>query len=203
MNTLKDIYFTASHIGVKLFILNLYWLFFILIGGVVFGISPATYALYRIMGDERQDEHLSIIELFQKFYLYYKKYFVFSNKLLLPAIVFQVILFLDMNVLQKFYFLQFDGLVFNILKWINFLFVLLVLNILWFAQRDYNIKVIYYKSFILFLGRPSITFMNFLLCLIFFCLYYLNIGIVIVFGTSLFVYIQNKFFLNQSITINI
>lgn len=70
VNQLVGPYTSIVNTIYRLLLLQIYWLLFTLLGLVVWGILPATYALIVCMRDENQ---LDARRMFQKFWLSYKK----------------------------------------------------------------------------------------------------------------------------------
>lgn len=203
MNRLTEFHFTVGKVGWYLFLLNLYWVFFTILGLIIFGVSPATDALYTILVEDERKGDFENKGLFRKFFYHYKNNFWKSNKLILPLIFFLLFLISELNLLREYHFLSIDSLIFSVLKWVSFAFTVFGLNVLWFGQFENSNRNVYKKSIILLLGKPFLTLMNFLLCLVTFSIYYLYPGIIIVFGGSLFFYLQVKLFSAQTFIVNL
>jgi uncharacterized membrane protein YesL len=203
MDRLANIHFNFAKVCWRLFLLNIYWLFFTIIGIGIFGFSPATNALYLILIDDEKKGISDNKGLFKQFFSYYKKNFFLSNQHLLPILFLQAFLFFELLVLREFSFTYYDDLIFGLLKLLIVLSVFFLLNTLWFARFEKNIYRIYQKSLILLFGKPLVTLTNFLLCVILFSVYYVYPGVFVVIGSSLFFYFQIKLFYIQQFRIHI
>jgi uncharacterized membrane protein YesL len=77
---------------------NLLWIGFTLLGLVVFGISPATVAMFAIIRKWIMGE--TEIPVFQTFWNSYKKEFLRGNRLGLIIALFAYIIFIDLNYIE-------------------------------------------------------------------------------------------------------
>jgi uncharacterized membrane protein YesL len=85
--------------GLRLFLLNVMWFLSSLIGLVIFGISPATAALFGVIRKLMMASDPDDIKLFKEFWTIYKREFFKSNILGYIFFVVGFVLFLDLRVL--------------------------------------------------------------------------------------------------------
>src|SRR5690625_4423821 len=80
--------------------LNLLWVLFILMGGILFGIFPSTVALYTIARKHTLGEH--DIPIFKTFYHTFRREFFRSNGLGWFIVLFGVIWYMDLHFFRQF-----------------------------------------------------------------------------------------------------
>lgn len=85
---------------VRLAYINLLWIFFILVGGIVFGFLPSTVAMFSIMRKWlNNDDDFPVLH---KFYYYYKQEFIKANLLGVMLLVAGFILYIDSQLIMAF-----------------------------------------------------------------------------------------------------
>lgn len=176
--------------------LNLLWFFFTILGLGIFGIGPATGALFKI-----QDEWLegkSPTSIFTTYAEYYKKYFKKMNKMIFVLATIGLILYFDI----RFFAFQ-DGLHFELLTGLMYFFtfwylVLIVYSFPVSIKYDLSMKqhVKYCFSIALLNPLRTIALIISAISILVFSLYYplflLTVGISI---TSLIlIYLSNRTF---------
>ncbi len=150
----------------KVMYLHFLWVLFTLLGLGVFGISPATAALFSVIHKWFEEDF--DIPIFKNFYSVYKTQFIKSNRLGFILIGLGIFLYVDINISQK-YIQSFYVHLFLIM--IIFLYLLTVLYFFPVFVR-YELKFFLYfkQSFYVALARPLET-IAMIICL--FLLFYL------------------------------
>ncbi|ASN04170.1 YesL family protein [Virgibacillus necropolis] len=134
----------------KVMYLHFLWIIFTLIGLVVFGIAPATTALFSVIHKWFEEDF--DIPIFKNFYSVYKTQFIRSNGIGIIMIALGLFLYFDIRVskqlIQSFY-------LHIILLVISFLYFITVLYIFPVFAR-YELKFFFYfkQSFLVALARP-------------------------------------------------
>ncbi|WP_408006956.1 YesL family protein [Pseudalkalibacillus sp. A8] len=150
----------------KVMYLHFLWLIFTLLGLGVFGISPATAALFSVIHKWLEEDF--DIPIFKNFYSVYKSDFLKSNSLGFILIGLGIFLYVDMNISQQ-YIKSFYVHLFLLI--IIFLYMLTILYFFPVFVR-YELKFFLYfkQSFYVALARPLET-VAMIICL--FLLFYL------------------------------
>ncbi|MGE8081272.1 YesL family protein [Peribacillus loiseleuriae] len=164
MTTLNGIFKWVYDLGnwlAKVMYLHFLWVIFTILGLGVFGISPATAALFSVI-HEWFDRDFDI-PIFRKFYAVYKTQFLKSNKLGIILIGLGVFFYIDMNIskqyIQSFYVHLF-------LLFIIFLYFLTVLHFfLVFVRYELKFLLYFKQSLFVALARPLET-IAMIICLI-------------------------------------
>ncbi|WP_339147499.1 MULTISPECIES: YesL family protein [unclassified Sutcliffiella] len=151
-------FYSISQVIARLAYLNLLWIGFTLLGGIVFGIMPATIAVYAIIRKWRQGENdLPIVKAFWRFY---KREFVKANLLGLVLAIFAYLLYLNLSLLEG------GAVLFLILRYILlFSCILFFMMALMIFQVYVNYKLSfwqYFKSALLI----GLTYPHFLLLMV-------------------------------------
>ncbi|MGJ9383577.1 YesL family protein [Salipaludibacillus sp. CF4.18] len=81
----------------RLAYINLLWIFFSIVGLFIFGFFPATIAMFATLRQFLNKNHSPV---FKTFWKYYKKEFVFSNKLGLIIVIISFFFYLNITFLQ-------------------------------------------------------------------------------------------------------
>ena len=123
----------------KLVLANFFWVIFTLLGLGVFGIMPATAALFGIMNKWLSGEEN--IKIFREYWNLYRKFFVRANIIGLIIILIAVILYIDLD-----YFKTREGWYNILIK--NFIYILIILyflNLIYLFPLlvKYDIKIRY------------------------------------------------------------
>lgn len=175
----------------KLLILNMLWVMFTLLGLIIFGVFPATAALFAVMRKlVMQNDDVNI---FQLFWNTYKLEFVKSNVLGAVILTIGAILFVDLYILR-----QLDPSMWNQLLIIT-VFVLIVVYMAFityifpvFVHYDSNLKGYLKYSIILVIGKPFHTiFMIVCIVGLMYLLWWIP-GFIPVFGLSIFALLVEK-----------
>lgn len=93
--------------------LNVLWILFSLLGLIVFGLAPATTAMYTVSRKWIKGEHN--IPVFSTFWSAYRKEFVIANVLALIMLLIGMMLYVDIKLLQ-----QMNSIIFHIISFILF-----------------------------------------------------------------------------------
>lgn len=188
---------SVGRVGLRLFLLNLYWGLFTILGVGIFGIGPSTKVLYQIlMEDERDAEQHKDFDNKNLFKTYFKKWkhaFIPSNKLALPLLLLALFLIFEIRILAVFSFTPFDFFVSIVLQLLLFLIALMMINIFLFKLDAKSLKDVYKNSLILVLGQPLFSIGSFILLSIILAVYYAVPGLFFVFGISAIAYLEVKY----------
>ena len=169
MSSLNGIFKWVYDLGnwlAKVMYLHLLWVLFTVLGLGIFGISPATAALFSVM-HKWFDEDFDI-PIFKQFYTAYKTQFLKSNGLGLILIALGAFLFFDMNISKQVIqtaYIHFLLLVVVFLYAITVMYFFLV-----FARYELKFFQYFKQSFFIAFARPMET-IAMLICL--WLLYYL------------------------------
>jgi uncharacterized membrane protein YesL len=166
--------------------MNILWVLFTLLGGVVFGIIPSTVAMFAIarktaMGEED-------IPVFKTFWGTYRSEFLRSNLLGLILTVIGLVWYFDLH-----FFRQFEGSIYTIMNYammmLGMVFFILLIYV-FPVYVHYDLKLYQYLTYALKIGflRPaSVLFMIVgTLCTYYFLIYLP--GLIPLFGITFFVY---------------
>jgi uncharacterized membrane protein YesL len=166
--------------------MNILWVLFTLLGGVVFGIIPSTVAMFAIarktaMGEED-------IPVFKTYWGTYRSEFLRSNLLGLILTVMGLVWYFDLH-----FFRQFEGSIYTLMN-----FAMMMLGMVFFilliyvfpVYVHYDLKLYQYLTYALKIGflRPSSVVFMFVGTI---CTYYFLIylpGLIPLFGITFFVY---------------
>jgi uncharacterized membrane protein YesL len=166
--------------------MNILWVLFTLLGGVVFGIIPSTVAMFAIarktaMGEED-------IPVFKTYWGTYRSEFLRSNLLGLILTVMGLVGYFDLH-----FFRQFEGSIYTLMN-----FAMMMLGMVFFilliyvfpVYVHYDLKLYQYLTYALKIGflRPSSVVFMFVGTI---CTYYFLIylpGLIPLFGITFFVY---------------
>ncbi|MBY0144350.1 YesL family protein [Neobacillus niacini] len=166
--------------------MNILWVLFTLLGGVVFGIIPSTVAMFAIarktaMGEED-------IPVFKTYWGTYRSEFLRSNLLGLILTVMGLVWYFDLH-----FFRQFEGSIYTLMN-----FAMMMLGMVFFilliyvfpVYVHYDLKLYHYLTYALKIGflRPASVVFMFVGTL---CTYYFLIylpGLIPLFGITFFAY---------------
>jgi len=79
----------------KLVLANFFWVIFLLLGLGIFGVMPATAALFGIMDKLLSGEEN--IRIFKEYWYFYKKYFIRANIIGLILLLIAIVLYFDLD----------------------------------------------------------------------------------------------------------
>lgn len=134
-------------------LLQLLWFLFTLVGLGVFGVFPATAAVYQVV--YKWITHHTDISIYRTFKSYYKEYFIRSNIVGLIAVGFTLFLYLDLRIsilyIQSLIFYYFILLV---------LFSFLIISLyLYTIQSRYSLSILntFKQSFLIAFTSPLET----------------------------------------------
>ncbi|MFC6465724.1 YesL family protein [Marinilactibacillus sp. GCM10026970] len=183
-------YQKIGEIGLDLFLLNLCWTLFTLLGGVIFGVFPATTALYACI--RHKEMYGGYKErLYKLFWKYYKQEFIKANKLGLILYLTMLVLYIDFRLLGIFNMGVMGTVAVTILTLLTVLFILLLMHLFpIYVQFEDSIFNYIKRSFILMVGKPKDTIVAAILAAIIVIVYYNLPGLIPVFGLSIFAYIS-------------
>lgn len=193
MNKLVDIHVSIGKKGLLLFLLHCYWLLFTLFGLVLFGLLPATNAVYELCNDEKYQE-ANAIKLFQSFTKSFRKNFWRMNRLGLFILPLAALFSIDLMLMRHYVFTEADTTVYLLIQLLIVISLLFLANLFWFFQHERAWKPMLKKSLILMLGKPGLTGQIFVLMVGISCCYYLLPGLFFVFGVTPLVYFQLNLF---------
>ncbi|WP_100407912.1 YesL family protein [Bacillus solitudinis] len=184
MKNLSEWYIRLGVWGLNLFLLNLFWFLFSIVGLFVFGVFPATVALFTVMRTLVMEKEE--IPLFKLFWRTYKSEFLNSNLIGYLISLFGFILYIDLRVLQ-----QLDNsllhLSLTIMTFVIIFVYFLTLLYLFPVLVHFDLKTFQYFKYalILAIGRPFQTlFMIVALAILAF--FFMQVpGLIPVFGVSL------------------
>ncbi|PAV31221.1 hypothetical protein CIL05_00760 [Virgibacillus profundi] len=150
----------------KVMYLHILWVLFTVLGLGIFGISPATAALFSVMHKWFDDDF--DIPIFKNFFTAYKTQFVKANGLGLILIALGVFLYFDMNVSKQ---VIETAYIHFLLLIVIFLYIVTVMYFfLVFARYELKFFQYFKQSFFIAFARPMET-IAMIICLV--LLYYL------------------------------
>lgn len=190
MKKFMDGYQKIGELGLDLFILNFYWVVFTLLGGILFGMFPATVSLYASI---RQKLTYGRYEdkLYKVFWNYYKTEFVKSNKLGFIIYLLSFILYLDFRLLGLFNMGLMGVVAMTVLAILSIIFVLILIHLIpVYVQFEDTIFQYIKRSFILIVGKPKETVVSLILLILLTIVYYNIPGFIPVFGISVYAFIS-------------
>ncbi|WP_419960749.1 YesL family protein [Psychrobacillus sp. BM2] len=174
--------------------LNLLWILFTLLGGVIFGFFPSTVSMFAIVREWLKGE--TDISLFSTFWKHYRDEFFKSNLLGVFVSLVSVVIALDI--------LYIKSTTNELLTWTYlplFAFMLLFIMFLCylfpsFVHFDLKLWQVIKNSFFIMLINPITTLLIFLCLLPFFYLVSLLPAIGFIFGGSIYAFISMRFSLH-------
>lgn len=191
MKNISEWYIRFGEWSLKLFLLNLLWLLFSIAGLFVFGLFPATVALFAVIRKLTMDSRE--ISIFKLFLHTFKNEFLKANLLGYIWAAIGLILFLDLRVLQQLQTTIFHQSLTIILYVIIFVFLLLSLYLLPIFVHFQLKKREYIKyAFVLAVGRPIQSILMIVAFLVTLYLMWSFPGIIPVFGASLLALVLMK-----------
>ncbi|CAG9620943.1 YesL family protein [Sutcliffiella rhizosphaerae] len=181
-------FYNISQVIMRLAYLNILWILFTLLGGILFGIMPATTALFAVIRKYRQG--FSDLPVFKTFWGYYKKEFLKSNVLGMLLFILGYLLYLNLTLLQGEAWLSI-GLRYVMLFFCVLFFIVILMIFQVYVQ--YNLKLFQYVKTALLIG---LSYPHFILLMVagIFLLQYLFFfipGIIPFFGASLLAYMMS------------
>ena len=194
MNAASSFIYNVFEWITRLAYLNLLWILFTLLGGVIFGFFPATISMFAIVREWLKGD--PEVPLFSTFRKYFKEEFMKSNLLGVLVTLIIVIIGLDIIYIQS---TNSDLLTWTYLP--LFAFMLLFIMFLFYLFPSFvhfNLKLgqIIKNSFFIMLINPFTTLLIFLCLLPFFYLISLLPAIGIIFGGSVYALISMRFSLH-------
>jgi len=174
--------------------LNLLWILFTLLGGVIFGFFPSTISMFAIVREWLKGE--TDKPLFSTFWKYYREELLKSNLLGIIVTLIVAIIALDILYIQS---TNNDLLTWTYLP--LFAFMLLFIMFLFYLFPSFvhfNLKLgqVFKNSFFIMLINPITTLLIFLSLLPFFYLISLLPAIGFIFGGSVYAFISMRFSLH-------
>jgi uncharacterized membrane protein YesL len=180
-------FYTISQFVARLAYINLMWICFTLLGGIIFGFMPATVAVFTLIRKWRRDR--DDLPVFRTFWQCYKKEFMKSNLLGLLLLLLGYLLYLNLTLLQT------DVLVFAILRYVMLFFCILFMIMTLFlfqVYAHYNLKPLLYLKTALLIGLTYPHFVALMVLGIILLQYLLMLipGIIPFFSVSLLAYMM-------------
>ena len=165
----------------KLFLLNVLWIGFTLIGFGVFGFFPATVAMFQLIMDWMNKKDTKMVTTFWNSY---KSNFLKSNKMGLVIVLIGSILITDLQ-----FFHRYDTLVFKVLYLMNLSMLLFyVVNCLYIIQtfNHFNVNTYQYFKYAILIGitNPIKTIMIIITFILSSLVFLIYPGLFIMFGGS-------------------
>lgn len=194
MNSTSSFIYNVVEWITKFAYLNILWIFFTLLGGVIFGFFPSTISMFAIVREWLKGE--TDIPLFSSFWKYYKDEFIKANFLGVIVTTITTVIVLDI-----FYIQSTNSELVNWTYWPLFAFMLLFIMFLFylfpsFVHFNLKLRLVIKNSFFIMLINPITTFLIFLSLLPFFYLVSLLPAIGFLFGGSAYAFISMKFSLH-------
>lgn len=194
MNTTSTVIYNILEWITRFAYINLLWIFFTLIGGILFGFYPSTTAMFAIIRDWLGGK--TDIPIFQTFWEYFKNDFFKSNRLGIFITTIIVLLGIDI------YYVQVS--INNILTWIYiplFAFILTFLLFLLYifpTYVHYDLKVSHLikNAFLIMLINPINSFLIILCLISLFFIMQLLPALAFIFGGSPYAFITMWLCLN-------
>ncbi|MBD1383079.1 YesL family protein [Metabacillus arenae] len=150
----------------KIMYLHILWVIFTFLGLGVFGISPATAALFSVIHKWLEKDF--DIPIFKNFYSVYKTQFLKANRLGIILIGLGIFLYFDMKISQQYIQLLYVHLFLLMISFLYFLTVLYFFPV--FVRYELKFFLYFKQSFFVALARP-LESIAMIICLI--LLYYL------------------------------
>jgi uncharacterized membrane protein YesL len=165
----------------KLFLLNVLWIGFTLIGFGVFGFFPATVAMFQLIMDWMNKKDTKMVTTFWNSY---KSNFLKSNKMGLVIVLIGSILITDLQ-----FFHRYDTLAFKALYLMNLSMLLFyVVNLLYIIQtfNHFNVSTYQYFKYAILIGitNPIKTIMIIITVILLSFVFLIYPGLFIMFGGS-------------------
>lgn len=184
-------YMRIGNLGFNLLALNLLWLLFSTIGLYIFGVFPATVALFSVVKQliiEKDD-----ISVFKAFWRNFKNEFIKSNLLGYLLLAIGVILYLDLKVIQGLEIPLLYTVLNGLIIFVIFIYLLIVLYIFpIFVYYDFKIWEYPKYAIVIAIGRPFQTILILAGTTALLLLYSYFPFLIAIFGISLFSYIITK-----------
>jgi uncharacterized membrane protein YesL len=151
-NGLLNKFYSLSTWIYNLAYINILWLTFTLLGGVVLGIFPSTIAMFFII--KRMFLEKSDFSIIKEFTLLYKKEFKKSNLLFFPFILLAIIVAADIRFISSLDF-AFNSLLVQLFYVLLFLLAMIfIYSLVVYIYGARGKKEIFKKSFSLLLNNP-------------------------------------------------
>lgn len=191
MNATSSFIYNATEWITKFAYLNVLWILFTLLGGVIFGFFPSTISMFAVVREWLKGE--TDLPLFSTFWKHYRNEFVKSNLLGIFVTIIGVVIVLDI-----FYIQSTNS---KLLSWTYlplFAFILLFIMFLFYLFPSFvhfNLKLgqVIKNSFFIMLINPITTLFIFLCLLPFFYLISILPAIGFIFGGSVYALISMRF----------
>jgi uncharacterized membrane protein YesL len=142
---------------IKIAFINFLWVCFSILGIIIFGIFPATIALFAVIRKWLMGE--TDIPIFKNFWAFYKKDFLKSNFLGLMLVVIGITLYIDYQLLQQ--------VSSNLIQWVYYLLLtitfMFIMTFLYtfpvFVHYDISVFQVMKKAFLIMIISPLSTIM--------------------------------------------
>ena len=184
-------YIRVGTLAFNLVLLNILWILFSFLGLFIVGFFPATAALFAVLKQMiMEDEDIAVFKLFLK---KFKSEFLMSNLIGYITLIFGVILYIDIRVLQQLDsgFLQLALASATVV--ISFVYLLTLLYIFpIFVHFDMKLWQYPKHALILAVAKPFHTIFLLVLLALVVMLYMIIPALIFVFGMSLVAYVMTK-----------
>ncbi len=184
-------YIRVGTLAFNLVLLNILWILFSFLGLFIIGFFPATAALFAVLKQMiMEDEDIAVFKLFLK---KFKSEFLMSNLIGYITLIFGVILYIDIRVLQQLDsgFLQLALASATVV--ISFVYLLTLLYIFpIFVHFDMKLWQYPKHALILAVAKPFHTIFLLVLLALVVMLYMIIPALIFVFGMSLVAYVMTK-----------
>ena len=184
-------YIRVGTLAFNLVLLNILWILFSFLGLFIVGFFPATAALFAVLKQMiMEDEDIAVFKLFFK---KFKSEFVMSNLIGYITLIFGVVLYLDIRVLQQLDsgFLQLALASATVVISIVYLLTLLYIFPI-FVHFDMKLWQYPKHALILAIAKPFHTIFLLVLLALVVMLYMIIPALIFVFGMSLVAYVMTK-----------
>ncbi len=184
-------YIRVGTLAFNLVLLNILWILFSFLGLFIVGFFPATAALFAVLKQMiMEDEDIAVFKLFFK---KFKSEFVMSNLIGYITLIFGVVLYVDIRVLQQLDsgFLQLALASATVVISIVYLLTLLYIFPI-FVHFDMKLWQYPKHALILAIAKPFHTIFLLVLLALVVMLYMIIPALIFVFGMSLVAYVMTK-----------
>ncbi|WP_066191414.1 MULTISPECIES: YesL family protein [Gracilibacillus] len=187
----KRWYMRVGNLGFNLIVLNMLWVIFTLLGLVVFGLFPATVALFSVLRKMiLEDEDTAI---FSEFVKQYKTEFKGANKIGYVVFLVGLFLLIDFRIIQNISQSNVQVILFNLTLVIGVFYLIAALYIFpVFVHFQLKWSQYFQYACIITIARPIQTIMLIALITGLIFLYMLVPSLVLVLGMSLMSFIVMK-----------
>ncbi|WP_100407315.1 YesL family protein [Bacillus solitudinis] len=182
MGGLMGGFYKISEWIMRLAYINILWILFSLLGLILFGVWPATAAMFAIVRKWIMGEH--DIPVFKTFWGYYKSDFIRINLLGLSLAIIGYILYIDIKFLQAAVDSWIGALYLPVLIMTFFYYLMLLYVIPVYVHYDIKLFQVIKNSFLIMIMNPLANVALIVSCLMIYFLMISFPGLIIFFGAS-------------------